>query len=75
MIRDVVTYLTSAEVQEKMAIQLATTPVDRRPASPAIRNNPALVASMEQIEHGRPMPIGRRCGRSGKECAARISWS
>ena len=52
------TYLTSAEVQEKMAVQLATTPVDRSVlASPAIRDNPALMASMEQIAHGRPMPI------------------
>ncbi len=58
MIRDLVSYLTSAEVQEKMATQLATTPVDRAVlASPAIQNNPALVASMQQIEHGRPMPI------------------
>lgn len=58
MIRDLVEYLTGAEVQEKMAIQLATTPVDRTVlASPAIQNNPALVASMQQIEHGRPMPI------------------
>ncbi|HEY1771281.1 MAG TPA: extracellular solute-binding protein [Chthoniobacterales bacterium] len=57
-VRDVVDYLTSAEVQEKMALQLATTPVDRSViASPAIRNNPALQASMEQIAHGRPMPI------------------
>lgn len=57
-IRDSVSYLTSAEVQEKMATQLATTPVDRSVlASPAIQNNPALVASMQQNEHGRPMPI------------------
>ncbi len=41
-----------------MAIQLGTTPVERSVlASPAIQNNPALVASMQQIEHGRPMPI------------------
>ena len=58
MIRDLVSYLTSAEVQEKMATQLATTPVDRSVlTSPAIQNNPALVASMQQIEHGRAMPI------------------
>ena len=58
MIRDLVTFLTSAEVQEKMAIELATTPVDKKVlASAAVKNNPALRASMEQIEHGRPMPI------------------
>ena len=58
IIRDLVAYLTGAEVQEKMATKLATTPVDRSVlASPAIQNNPALVASMQQIEHGRPMPI------------------
>ena len=58
VIRDVIDYLTSAEVQEKMALQLATTPVDKSVlASPAIKNNPALEASMEQIAHGRPMPI------------------
>jgi maltose-binding protein MalE len=58
VLRDVVDYLTSAEVQEKMALQLATTPVDRSViSSPAIRNNAALQASMEQIAHGRPMPI------------------
>lgn len=58
VIRDVVAYLTSAEVQEKMALQLATTPVDTTVlALPAIRNNPVLQASMEQIAHGRPMPI------------------
>jgi len=58
MIRDLVTFLTGQEVQEKMAHELATTPVNRSVlASPVIRENPALVASMEQIEHGRPMPI------------------
>lgn len=57
-IRDLVSYLTGAEVQERMARELATTPVDKLVlASPAIRSNPALMASMEQIAHGRPMPI------------------
>jgi arabinogalactan oligomer/maltooligosaccharide transport system substrate-binding protein len=58
IIRDVVTYRTSAEVQEKMALQLATTPVDNSVlASDAVTHNPALRASTEQIKHGRPMPI------------------
>ena len=57
-VREVMTYLTSAEVQQIMATELATTPTDRAVlASPAVQNNPALVASMKQIEHGRPMPI------------------
>ena len=41
-----------------MAIKLSTTPVDRTIVdSPVVRSNPALVASMQQIEHGRAMPI------------------
>jgi maltose-binding protein MalE len=51
-------FLTSAKVQEEMALKLATTPVDRDVIeSPAIRSNPTLIASMEQIQHGRAMPI------------------
>ncbi len=58
IIRELVSYLTSAEVQEKMTLQLATTPVDKAVlASAAVMNNPALRASTEQIKHGRPMPI------------------
>ena len=58
VIRDVIDYLTSPAVQEEMSIKLATTPVDRAVLeSPNIRANPALTASMQQIEHGRPMPI------------------
>jgi maltose-binding protein MalE len=58
MVREVITFLTSAPVQEEMSLKLATTPVDRQVlASPEIRANPTLVASMQQIEHGRAMPI------------------
>jgi maltose-binding protein MalE len=58
-IRDVIDFLTSAAVQSEMAIKLATTPVDNSVlASGAVLNNPALTASMEQIRHGRAMPIG-----------------
>jgi maltose-binding protein MalE len=58
VVREVVEFLCSAAVQEEMAIKLSTTPVDRTVLqSPAIRANPALIASMQQIEHGRPMPI------------------
>ncbi|MFL6516312.1 MAG: extracellular solute-binding protein [Chthoniobacterales bacterium] len=57
-LREVLDYLTSAAVQEEMATKLATTPVDRQVLeSPAIRANPALIASMQQIAHGRLMPI------------------
>src|SRR5438552_11136850 len=58
VIREVIDFLCSADVQTEMAVKLATTPVDRTVLeSPAIRSNPALAASMQQIEHGRPMPI------------------
>ena len=58
IIRELIDYLTSAPVQEEMATKLATTPTDKSVlASPAMQNNPALLASMEQIRHGRPMPI------------------
>jgi maltose-binding protein MalE len=41
-----------------MSLKLATTPVDRQVLeSPQVLSNPALVVSMQQIEHGRPMPI------------------
>jgi maltose-binding protein MalE len=58
VIREVIDYLTSAPVQTEMSIKLATTPVDRAVLESAdIRGNPALTASMQQIEHGRPMPV------------------
>jgi maltose-binding protein MalE len=58
VVRDVISFLTSAAIQEEMSVKLATSPVDRAVlASPAIRANPTLTASMQQIEHGRPMPI------------------
>jgi maltose-binding protein MalE len=57
-VREAIQFLTSAAVQEEMSLKLATTPVDQKVlASPAVRSNPALIASMQQIEHGRPMPI------------------
>jgi maltose-binding protein MalE len=58
LVRDVIDFLTSPTVQSEMAVKLATTPVDLSVlASPAVQNNPTLTASMEQIKHGRPMPI------------------
>ncbi|MEY2545324.1 MAG: arabinogalactan oligomer / maltooligosaccharide transport system substrate-binding protein ganP [Verrucomicrobiota bacterium] len=58
LVRELIDYLTSTQVQEEMAAKLATTPVDRQVLeSPAVRANPTLAASMRQIEHGRLMPI------------------
>ena len=57
-VREVIDYLTSAQVQTEMALKLSTTPVDKAVlSSPEIKSNPALMASMQQIEHGHPMPI------------------
>jgi len=57
-VRTVIDFLTSAEVQTEMATRLSITPVDRSVIdSPAVKANPTLVASMQQIEHGRPLPI------------------
>ena len=57
-IRTVIEFFTSAEMQTAMATQLSTTPVDRTVLdSPAVKSNPTLMASMQQIEHGRPLPI------------------
>jgi maltose-binding protein MalE len=58
VIRELIDYLTSAEVQKEMALKLFTAPVDLTVVnSPELKNNPVLVASMKQIEHGRPIPI------------------
>ena len=58
MIRALLEHLTSAAVQEEMAVKLATAPTNKAVLeSPAMQQNPALVASMKQIETGRPMPI------------------
>ncbi|MDQ2918680.1 MAG: extracellular solute-binding protein [Verrucomicrobiota bacterium] len=58
LVREVIDYLTSASVQEEMAMKLSTTPTDKTVlSSPTMQNNPTLLASMAQIEHGRAMPI------------------
>ncbi|MGZ5025043.1 MAG: extracellular solute-binding protein [Chthoniobacterales bacterium] len=58
LVREVIDYLTSASVQEEMATKLSTTPTDKAVlSSPMMQTNPTLLASMAQIEHGRPMPI------------------
>jgi maltose-binding protein MalE len=58
MIRELIEFLTGAEVQEEMAAKLSTSPTDKAVlTSPVMQNNPALVASMQQIERSRPMPI------------------
>lgn len=58
IVRAVIDFLTSPEVQTEMATKLSITPVDRSVVdSPAVKDNPTLVASMRQIEHGRALPI------------------
>jgi maltose-binding protein MalE len=58
IIRELIEYLTGAEMQREMAMKLSTTPVATAVVnSPELQSNPALVASMLQITHGRPMPI------------------
>ncbi|MBV9009767.1 MAG: extracellular solute-binding protein [Verrucomicrobia bacterium] len=57
-IRELIDFLTSDEVQRKMAAELSTSPVSLAAIdSPEVRQNPTLIASMAQIEHGRAMPI------------------
>ncbi len=57
-VRDLLEYLTGAEMQTRMAVQLATIPViDSVRVAPEVRNNPILQASLRQIEVGRPMPL------------------
>lgn len=58
VIRELIDYLTSAPVQEEMAAKLSTSPTDKSVlTSPVMQSNPALLASMQQIERSRPMPI------------------
>ncbi len=57
-IREVVEYLTSADVQREMAGKLLTSPVNKAVIdSPAVQQNPILQASMEQIRRAKPMPV------------------
>ena len=49
--------LTSAEIQTRMAEELALIPVQKSVlASGAVRGNPLLVQSLAQLAHTRPMP-------------------
>lgn len=58
LIRQLLEYLTSGEMQEEMAVKLSTTPVAREVmTSVALQNNSTLAASLLQIQHGRPIPI------------------
>ena len=57
-VRDVLRYLTDAEMQTAMARELATIPViDAVRNGPVVRDNPILQASLRQVEVGRPMPL------------------
>jgi arabinogalactan oligomer/maltooligosaccharide transport system substrate-binding protein len=58
VVRDVVAFLTSAEMQFAMALELATVPVlDSLRHSPELLQNEDLQASIRQIELSRPMPL------------------
>jgi maltose-binding protein MalE len=57
-VRDLLVYLTDADMQARMARDLATIPT--RPdviGSDVVRDNPILQASLRQVEVGRAMPI------------------
>lgn len=57
-LRDLLEFLTGAEMQREMAMKLATTPVAISVMNlPELRANAALAVSMEQISHGRALPI------------------
>lgn len=57
-VRDVLVYLTNAEMQIEMAQRLATIPtVTSVRQSAAVRENPLLQASLAAVEKGRPMPV------------------
>jgi len=56
--REVIAYLTSAEVQHRMAMELATIPVLPEVLEmPDIQANPILQVSIKQARLGKPMPI------------------
>lgn len=57
-LRDLLIYLTDAEMQTQMAQELATIPViDAVRNADVVQNNPILQASLRQVEVGRPMPL------------------
>ncbi len=56
-VREVIEFLTSAEMQRKQAEFLNIIPVNKEVlASDVVQNNPLLLASLQQIERGRAMP-------------------
>ena len=60
-VRQVLSYLTSGEVQTQMAARLSTVPVNKAAmASNEVKNNPILQASLAQLKFGRPMPANPR---------------
>ncbi|HMB92371.1 MAG TPA: hypothetical protein VKP65_16080, partial [Rhodothermales bacterium] len=57
-VRDVIEYLTSAEVQTYAAENLSIVPTRKAVRmSPVVQDNPLLQASLEQVEVGRAMPL------------------
>ena len=58
-VREVIEYLTNAEIQKRMARELATIPTIRSVRDdPVIQENPLLLASLSQIEVAEPIPLG-----------------
>lgn len=58
IVRDVIEFLTSAEVQTYAAENLTIVPTRKAVrSSPTVQNNPLLQASIEQVEVGRAMPL------------------
>jgi len=57
-VREVLTYLTNAEMQREMAARLATIPtITVVRESDVVQQNPMLQASLAAVEKGRPMPV------------------
>ena len=57
-VRHLLEYLTSAEMQQAMALELSTVPViESVRRAPALLENEILQASIRQIELARPMPL------------------
>lgn len=56
-VREVLEFLTSVEMQTRMAEKLSTIPViEAARNAPAVQANPILQASLRQVEVGEPMP-------------------
>ena len=58
VVKEVLEYLTNAEMQAAMAQEISTIPTIKSVrADPVIQENPVLKASLQQVEVGLPMPV------------------